>query len=185
MGSAKATLRLVRASEPPPAASSEPEDLDALFRRFAPYVARIGFRILGRKDEVDDLVQDVFLAAASGLSELRDPNAVRAWLATVTVRTAQKRLRASRLRAMLLVEPTRDYEDVADDNASPEERALLTAVYRTLERVPIKERIPWTLRYIEGERLERIALLSGCSLATVKRRIAAAHKRIQEAMSDG
>ena len=35
-------------------------DLDALYRRYAPYVGAVATRLLGRDSEVDDLVQDVF-----------------------------------------------------------------------------------------------------------------------------
>jgi len=37
-----------------------------LYKRFAPYVAAIASRILGRETEVEDVVQDVFIAALSG-----------------------------------------------------------------------------------------------------------------------
>jgi hypothetical protein len=38
---------------------------------------------------------------------------------------------------------------------------------------------------VEGEPLESVAQLSGCSLATAKRRIAAASRTIDEAFADG
>ena len=38
---------------------------------------------------------------------------------------------------------------------------------------------------VEGEKLERVAEQCGCSLATAKRRIGAAHARIQSELSDG
>lgn len=37
--------------------------LEDLYHRFAPYVAAIAGRILGRESEVEDVVQDVFVAA--------------------------------------------------------------------------------------------------------------------------
>ena len=40
-----------------------PESDEALFQRYAPYVARIGLRLLGREPDVDDLIQEVFFAA--------------------------------------------------------------------------------------------------------------------------
>ena len=52
-----------------------------LFRRYAPYVATIGLRLLGRDDELDDLVQDVFIEAHRGLHSLRTPDAIKGWLA--------------------------------------------------------------------------------------------------------
>lgn len=179
--SAKPHIRLVEPDEPS-REEAPPAGLEAAFERYAPYVASIGLRMLGRRDEADDLVQDVFLAAARGLDQVKDPHATKAWLATVAVRTARKRLRRRRLRMMLSLESEVDYGDVADDRASPETRALLCGVYRALDRLPVDERLAWTLRHVEGEKLERVALLCDCSLATVKRRIARAHQTIRKAV---
>jgi RNA polymerase sigma-70 factor, ECF subfamily len=180
---AKPTLRLI---EPEPSADDlGPLDLEAAFARFAPYVAAIGLRILGRREEVDDLVQDVFLVAAKGIGSVRDPKATRAWLATITVRTARRKLRRRKLWMLLSLDDAPDYEEVADRSASPETKAMLKTVYHALDRLPIDERIAWTLRYVEGEKLERIALLCGCSLATAKRRIGRAHDAVQKAVGDG
>lgn len=180
MTSASAKLRIVEAPDP----NGGPLELEDAFRQLAPYVASIGFRILGRKDEVDDLVQDVFLTAAKGLESIRDPRATKAWLATVTVRTARRKLRKRRF-VMLFTDTDADYLEVADERASPEIRALLSNVYRALDRIAVDDRIAWTLRNVEGERLEAIALLCDCSLATVKRRIARAHDAIQKELRDG
>lgn len=159
-------------------------DLEQFFRRYAPYVARIGHRLLGRDDEVDDLIQDVFLAAHRGIRQIRDPDAVKGWLATVAVRQCRRRLRARRLRALLHLDAADDYYEVADRGASPEHRAMIAGVYRVLDRLPVDQRLAWTLRYVEGERLERVAELCGCSLATAKRRIKAAQDAITAAVND-
>ena len=57
------------------------EELGGLFRRYAAYVATIGFRLLGRDDELDDLVQEVFMEAYRGFHQLRSAEAAKAWLA--------------------------------------------------------------------------------------------------------
>jgi RNA polymerase sigma factor (sigma-70 family) len=58
--------------------------------------------------------------------------------------------------------------------ASPEDRALVATLYRALERLPREERVVWVLRIVEGETLESIAELLGCSVSTVQRRLRAA-----------
>jgi RNA polymerase sigma-70 factor (ECF subfamily) len=176
----KPSLRLVE-----PAEEAPPGDLEDAFRRYSPYVAAIGLRVLGRRDEVDDLVQDVFLVAARGLERLRDARATRAWLATVTIRIARRKLRLRRLRRWLSLDEQLDYQALADDRASPEVRALLARVYRALDELAAEDRIAWTLRFVEGEELERVALMCGCSLATAKRRIARAQATIQQELADG
>jgi RNA polymerase sigma-70 factor (ECF subfamily) len=159
-------------------------DLDTLFRRYSSYVAAVAHRLLGRDEEVDDTIQEVFLVAVRSLKSVRDPGAIRGWLARITVRTARQRLRKRRLRAFLGLDAPVVYDSVADSGANGEDRALLARVYRVLDALPASQRIAWSLRYIEGEPLENVAALSGCSLATAKRRIAAAARVIQETFAD-
>lgn len=178
-------LKLVPRLPTPSAPETEVLDLDGLFRRYAPYVAAVAHRLLGRDEDVDDTIQDVFLAAARGLKAIRDPNAVKPWLARVTVRTAHRKLRKRRMRVFLGLDEPAVYDRVADTGASPEHRALLARVYLVLDGIPTKHRVAWALRYVEGEPLESVAALTGCSLATAKRRIAAAHRIVSEAFADG
>lgn len=159
-------------------------DLDSLFRRYSSYVAAVAHRLLGRDEEVDDTIQEVFLVAVRSLKSVRDPGAIKGWLARITVRTARMRLRKRRMRALLGLEAPVAYEHLSDTGANGEDRALLARVYRVLDALPPNQRIAWSLRYIEGEPLENVATLCSCSLATAKRRIAAAARVIQETFAD-
>ena len=186
MPPSRSPLRLVRpASTHAPADADtpvDPGDLDAVFRRFAPYVAKVGARLLGRADEVDDLVQDVFLDAIRGLRSLREAGAVRAWLATVTVRHARRRLRRRALWSVLGLDRGVDAELLVDEGASPETRAEVMAVYRALDGVAADARIAWILSVVEGHALEEVAALGGYSRATAHRRIQTAQAAVEAAL---
>lgn len=173
-------LRLVR-EVPPEAPPPDPKDLDQVFRRYAPYVARVAGRILGQSHEIEDLVQDVFLEAHRGLEALRDPGAVRYWLATVTVRKARRRLARRRMWRWVGLESPIDPDLTPDDRPSPETRASVVAVYRILDALPADARIAWILHRVEGEPLEKIAEVCGCSRATAHRRL----KEAQDALEKG
>jgi len=168
------------ASPAPPLAPSAPIEptLEALYERYAGYVGAMASRILGRASEVDDVVQEVFAAAVRGLTRREDEREIRGWLAKVTVRRCMRQLRSRRLWALVDLAPEPGYDRLPDPGAGPEERQLVVEVYRALDKVPARERVPWLLRHVEGENLERVALLCDCSLATAKRRIAAAHARL-------
>lgn len=155
----------------------------SLFRTHVPYVAAIALRILGNNEEVDDVVQDVFLTAMKGLGQLRHAGAVRSWLATVTVRYSSRRLRRRRWRALLGLDDPQ-VSEIPAPGVGPEERALLRRIYALLGKLPAVEQVAWTLRHVEGEPLERVAELCDCSLATAKRRIGAAHQAIQRVVQD-
>jgi|GEM_PF-677207 len=156
-----------------------------LFKRFAPYVARIGLRLLGREADVDDLIQEVFFAAFRQRDQLRDPQAAKNWLATIAVRTARRQLRRRRLRQFVGLDNGGPALELPDPQISPEKRALLARVYEILDSMGVERRLAWTLRYVEGEKLEVVAERCGCSLATVKRRIASAQALLLAEMEDG
>jgi RNA polymerase sigma-70 factor (ECF subfamily) len=159
-------------------------DLGSLFRVHGRYVANIAARILGRDAEVDDVVQDVFLEAASGLHTIRDPQAVRGWLATITVRVSSRRLRWRRVRRVFSQEAQYE-EPPLSSGATADQRLIIRRVYRVLDNMGTKLRVAWVLRYVEGESLDEVARMCGCSLATAKRRITAAHEQVMEVLADG
>jgi RNA polymerase sigma-70 factor (ECF subfamily) len=74
---------------------------EALFRRHAHMVAGMAFRLLGRDEEVDDLVQDSFVEALRSLDRLQTPQAFASWLASIVVRTSSKVIRRRRLLTRL------------------------------------------------------------------------------------
>jgi RNA polymerase sigma-70 factor (ECF subfamily) len=156
-----------------------PLTLDAAFRAHAGFVASVALRVLGRPSEVEDLVQDVFLRVLPRLGDLREPAALRGWLAVITARLARRRLRSRRWKIWLGVGGDHDYTQLADSAASPQERALLGELYRALDRLPAHQRLAWTLRHAEGLELAAVAQACDCSLATVKRWIGAAEAALR------
>ena len=175
---AAARLRVVRGGtgSVPDAPEFQPHSefgqLDALYRRYAPYVASIATRLLGRSDEVDDLVQDVFVEAVRGIAKVRDPGAIKGWLGKIAVRASVRRLRRRRLLQAFHLEIERaDYENLAGNSATAEQRALIARTYSILDRLPARTRVIWVLRHVLDEPLQAIVELSACSQSTVQRRL--------------
>jgi RNA polymerase sigma-70 factor (ECF subfamily) len=69
--------------------------------------------------------------------------------------------------------------DLVDESATPEERATVASIYRLLERLPVRQRVAWVLKHVEGETLDAIAVLCRCSKATVQRRLRAAEEALR------
>lgn len=180
-------LRLV-GSEPAASTSDErapvdPRDFDQVFRRYAPYVARIAARLLGSDGEVDDLVQDVFLEAHRGLPTVREPGALGGWLSRICVRRATRRLRRRRLLSWLSLDSVSERELPLAAGATADERAEAARLYRALDRLRAEERVAWLLRHVEGETLDEMVQLCGCSKSTVQRRLWRAETQLSEWVS--
>jgi RNA polymerase sigma-70 factor (ECF subfamily) len=155
---------------------------ELLYRRHAGFALNLAVRIQGSANDAEDIVHDAFLKASERLSELRDAAAFRSWLGSIVVRLVRTRLRRKRwLRSLGLAsaEPI-ELDAIASPSADPESRVLLAQVYSLLQTLPADERIAWTLRYVDHHRLEVVAKLADCSLATAKRRIARAQRFLTE-----
>lgn len=143
-----------------------------LFERYVAHVRRVLVRVLGPDHELDDLVQDVFLAALEGIERLEDPNMLRGYITSTAVFTARARIRRrKRWRPFLRFTPD---PPEAVGHHSPEMNEAVRATYRALDELPVDERVAFTLRYVEGMELSEVARTVGVSIATVKRRLSRA-----------
>lgn len=158
-----------------------------LFRAHAPMVSQLVLKVLGRPQDVADVVQDVFLSLhrAQESNQIFNSAAVRGWLATTAVRMATTKLRKRRLRQILSLDVGDLYDNLAGPGASSEEKALVKQIYRTLDRVSATERVAWALRYVEGETMEQVAQLCNCSMSTAKRRVNSAHEVLHTVFESG
>ena len=177
---------------PPPAssvvrldASTPDEDLAAaaragnaraaaiLMRRHTPRVRWRLITLIGG-DDVDDHVQDVFIRLFEQLPRMRDPSALRGFLAGITLRVACSELRRRRRsRTSVTVDGDLPEPDVApSDHGPPQEAAWrLEGILRAL--APSTRRV-FVLRYVEKLELSDLAARMGISVATAKRHLARA-----------
>lgn len=165
------------------AAGAATSPVEAAFRTYAPLVASLGMRMGAVDADCDDFVQDVFVRAVRGAGRLREPAAFKGWLITIAVNLARTRLRVRKLRQRLGLAVPGVALEVADPSLSPDERVLVAQMNRVLDRLPVNQRIAWTLRHVEGMALDEVAFHCECSLATAKRWIAAAQATLEEALS--
>jgi len=155
----------------------------ALFLRYRTLVERTLVRILGFDSEVPDAVQETFIRALDSTRLLREPRALPGWLVRISVCTASDLLRRRKRRRWLhaVVEPGElaDKTSTVMLEAEPdmEARQALQAAYQIFAGLPAEERIAMSLRRLEGMELKEVADACGCSLATVKRRLARAESR--------
>jgi len=155
----------------------EPAATAIMFDRHVAAVERAVQGVLGPDPDVEDLVQDAFVAALRGIEGFRgDEGALGAWVRGIAVRLALKKIRWRRTRRWLGWQGT---DEMATLHAVTETdtQAALRQAYTLLDRLPAMERAAFGLRFIEGMQLEEVARDLGVSLATAKRRIRSARER--------
>jgi RNA polymerase sigma-70 factor (ECF subfamily) len=155
---------------------------EALFVRHAHRALGLAQRMLGKSGDAEDVVQDAFVRALSKLHKLDNPQAFAAWLTSLVVHTAQKRLRRQRLLERIglrSIEPI-DPDTLISPNAPPEVASELQMIYAAVNQLLTEERIVLLLRRVEGLELADIALHMRISLATVKRRLKSADNHLEQ-----
>jgi RNA polymerase sigma-70 factor (ECF subfamily) len=155
---------------------------EALFRRYARMVYGLVYRLIGRDDEIDDLVQECFLQALAYLGRLSEPQAFGAWLTSLVVRTTHKVLRrralATRLGLRRRDDPI-DVESLVSKSAPADVLAELHAVYQVIDQLPARTRVALVLRRVEGMSQDEVAAAMGVSVSTAKRLLVEAELRLE------
>jgi len=153
-----------------------------LFDRFGPRTLRYLEGLLG-SGAAADAQQEVWLAVFRRISRVTNPGAFRTWLYQTTRHRAidvlRKEKRESELLDVLTVEEPQPVEVPTDPVAEALDRRSLEV---GLAELSTTHREVLLLRYWEGMSYGEIALISGCSVGTVRSRLHHAKRRLREAV---
>ena len=136
-------------------------DRAAFGRLYDLYARMVHGILLARvpRDEVEDLLQDIFLHALRKLHTLRDRAAFGPWVAMIAGNRAMDFYRGSRETVELS-----DTIAGADQKRAPEAREILDLI----RRLPDAYRETLVLRLVEGMTGPEIALRTGLTAASVR-----------------
>jgi RNA polymerase sigma-70 factor (ECF subfamily) len=154
--------------------------LQLLARQELPRVERLLRRMLGPRNDLEDLVQTVFLEMCRALPGFRGESAISTFIGGITVRVARRAMRPTawvRFRS-----PMPDEHPAGPDR--PDARAVASEQLRRLDRALSKlsadKRIAFVLWAIEGNDVQVIADVTGASVSATRSRIYYAQKELKE-----
>jgi len=158
---------------------------DRIVERHGAEVAALANRLLGWPRDVDDVVQEVFVAAFLGLKQFRGACRLRTWLFTITVNKCRShRFRRRRLRVVTMEEAQAiESPGGAGDRAALEEETF-AQVRRAVQVLPRKYREVVVLKYLQGLETTEICELLGLTVNTMQVRLNRARKRLREQLGD-
>lgn len=152
-------------------------------RRFAVLVDRhkeraltLAVRIIGNKEEAEELVQDSFVRAFRSLNDFRGDSRFGTWLYRIVYNLCMTKVTRRREEENYIAEGADD--DLLADVASPEEETdslrrlqeeeLHRLIGHAIERLPEKQRTVVTLFYVQEMSYEEIAQVTGQPMGSVK-----------------
>jgi RNA polymerase sigma-70 factor (ECF subfamily) len=165
--------------------------LDALFREHADRVHRLVARLLGpgaSQADIEDLVQQAFLAAHRALPQFRGESKASTWLFGITARTVYRELRGrtrhrrmvSALEAVVLATP-----EAPSTESQVQSRRDLAKVWRVLMEIAPKKRVVLILHEFEGLSGKEIAAALEIKEPTVFTRLYHARRELFARLGEG
>ncbi len=143
--------------------------LDALIRRYTPYVSACAYRVLGSlpREELEEAVADTFVALWRHSRDLDPSRPLRPWLGTVAANKAKNRLRAYSPAAPLSWELPAS----TDLQRQAEEKERGEVLWQLVDALDEPERTLFLRYYYEGEKLKTIAADLDMNLSTAKTKL--------------
>lgn len=157
--------------------------LSELYRRHCRRVESVARHVVGPSDEVEDIVQDVFIELQRGLHKFRGDSRFTTWLHRVTVNVSLQHLRKKKRKGWsrwigLDQVIGRHQPRTRSLEHQTEARETVRAIYEVLDTLTEKKRLVFTLYELEGLSLEEISKIVETSVNTVKSRLFHARREI-------
>src|SRR3989442_9914536 len=114
--------------------AGSPDALSALYLEHGAVLFRLAYRIVGAREDAEDVVHDVFVGLPEALRRYEERGSFGGWLKRVTARLALMRLRSRRRRREVALEGVELQQGAAPD---PEPLALPTGGAAVPERLGI------------------------------------------------
>ncbi len=170
---------------------------EELTNRYERRVYTLGMRILGNREDAEDVTQQTFLNALEHLGEFRGESSFATWLFRIATNAALKILRKRRGLDTVSLEGSTEPQDgsdsiphpeyIADWRQTPDTLAQQAETRRVLEQalgeLDEKHRLVFLLRDVEGLSIKETAEALGLSEANVKVRLLRARLQLREKLT--
>lgn len=136
------------------------------------------------EQEVQDLVQEVYVAAYRNIQSLKNEDSLYAWLGSITMRQGAKMANRKKKHVLLSEEKQGMFEEIPDESVKLESDAIskenAVILKELLEKLSPEQKSVIVSFYYDGLKVEQIAEMTETSAGTIKSRLHLARKRLQE-----
>lgn len=149
----------------------------ALYDRYKDAMYTLAYRITSDFDLANDVLQDAFLGVFTGLHNFQQRSTLGAWIKTIVVRTAYKKIRKEPRHEELKEEQTREMIDWG---------GYLDAEYleKAIQALPTGYRSVFVLIEVEGYSHKEVAELMGISAGTSKSQLYHAKRYLKKQIGE-
>lgn len=159
----------------------EPQAFSALVKRYQrPLFSLVG-QIVGCREDVEEITQDVFVKAFTKLDTFQGGSSLSTWLHRIAYNTAISATRRKKLPRMDFDEGVLNHipDTQVDELLNREEdEKLMQHMENAIEQLPAEDRALLSLYYTQQKSVSEVAAITGCSSENVKIKLYRMRKKI-------
>lgn len=137
--------------------------LEALYAEHARGAIRLAYLMTGDEQQAQDIAQEAFVRIAGRFHDLRNPDAFPGYLRATVLNLSRGHLRRLRTQRDYLKRAARAEAEAPRDDAEGRDE-----MWKTLQRLPHRQRAALVLRYYEDLSERQAADALACSVSAVK-----------------
>ncbi|MEI6971758.1 MAG: sigma-70 family RNA polymerase sigma factor [bacterium] len=165
---------------------------DGLVRAFQSRMYNLAYRLLHSHEDADEATQEIFVKVHGAIGDFEGRSKFTTWLYAVGLNICRNKLRQTKRRALFEV---RSLDDPPESGPPPPEAStprresppaqmeraeLMRLVHDSIAELPAEFAEAVILRDLQGMSYEDVAVAIGCSIGTVKSRIARGREAVKE-----
>jgi RNA polymerase sigma-70 factor, ECF subfamily len=164
---------------PPP---TLPQRFDALLRPHVPLLYRVAYRYTGRREDAEDLVQDLLTKLYPRTARLEQIEDLRPWLMRSLYNAFIDGVRRERRAVDTMPLPEEDLRGEADVAADVQRQELRSALVSAMSALSSEHRAVVVLHLIEGHSLTELQGMLDLPIGTLKSRLHRAKAQLREVL---
>jgi len=140
----------------------------------------IGLRMMNRREEAEDMLQETFIEAFKRLNSFRYESSFGQWLKRIMINKCINGLRKRKAELVLEGEVK---DNRIEETETDEDKLNVEKIHNAMTRLPEGYRVVFSLYLIEGYDHNEISEILGISVSTSKSQYMRAKRRIREILN--
>lgn len=170
--------------------NGDESSFELLMKEHTSKVIGLAWRLVGNREEAEDLAQEAFLRLHRSLPDFRGESRISTWLYRTTTRLAIDHLRRERIkRRLFFFRQSNDAPDpvdlASDSRRHPgrqfQSKEAMHVLRKSLNKLSARQQVVFTLRHYEGLTLKEIGAHLGLEIGTVKAHL---HRAVSQLRKD-
>jgi RNA polymerase sigma-70 factor (ECF subfamily) len=165
------------------AAAGDVDAFAVLSRRYRDLYTRFAVRMIGNRDEAEDVLQSAFIRAYRALGSCRDPARFSAWLYRIVTNECRTFVVRRARRERRIVRDDATFNTASVDSVV-DARETIEDVEYALAQLDPDQREAFLMKHVEDLSYEEMADITGVGFSALKMRVKRACTRLRELLEE-